>query len=194
MPDPPKTIRGEIGRVCVYAGSRAGARAEYLATARALGELLARRGIELVYGGGGLGLMGALANAAVDAGGSVIGVIPAHLAEREAAGRARGELRVVATMHERKLVMSELADCFIALPGGTGTLEELVEMLTWAQLRLHRKPCGLVNVQGYYDRLLAFLDHAVAEGFLSVADRSWLAVADSPAELLCELGRRVGGA
>jgi uncharacterized protein (TIGR00730 family) len=180
-----------LRRVCVYAGSRPGLRPEYARAAADLGGLLARRGIELVYGGGGVGLMGALADAAVAAGGRVIGVIPGHLAEREAAHRSLSELRVVATMHERKLAMSELSECFIALPGGTGTLEELVEMLTWAQLGLHRKPCGLLNVAGYYEPLIAFLDQAVGEGFLAAEDRAWLAVAASPQALLDELAKRL---
>jgi uncharacterized protein (TIGR00730 family) len=179
------------GRVCVYAGSRAGARPDYLSAARELGRLLGSRGIELVYGGGGVGLMGALAEAALAAGGRVIGVIPGHLAAREHADRAGGELRVVGTMHERKALMAELSECFIALPGGTGTLEELIEMLTWAQLGLHRKPCGLLNVAGYYDRLLGFLDQAVLEGFLGVEDRAWLLVADAAQPLLDQLARRV---
>jgi uncharacterized protein (TIGR00730 family) len=182
---------GRPRRVCVYAGSHSGRRPAYAAAARSLGRLLAREGIELVYGGGGLGLMGDLANAALAEGGRVIGVIPGHLAEREAAHRSLTDLRIVSSMHERKLLMSELADAFIALPGGTGTLEELVEMLTWAQLGLHAKPCGLINVEGYYDSLIEFLDGAVREGLLEAQDRAWLSVAPAPEPLLGELRARL---
>ncbi len=179
-------------RICVYAGSHQGRRPAYAASASSLGRLLAREGIELIYGGGGLGLMGVLADAALAAGGRVVGVIPGHLAEREAAHRSVTELRIVSSMHERKLTMFELAEAFIALPGGTGTLDELIEMLTWAQLGLHAKPCGLINVEGYYDSLLAFLDHAVDEGLLEARDRAWLSVAPAPEPLLAQLRARLG--
>jgi uncharacterized protein (TIGR00730 family) len=176
-----------VQRVCVYAGSSAGARPEYAAAARAIVELLADRGFGVVYGGGKVGLMGALADAALARGAEVIGVIPGHLEEREIAHEGLTELRVVGSMHERKAMMAELANAFIALPGGLGTLEELVEMLTWAQLELHSKPCGLLNVCGYYDPLIAFLDRAVAEGFLTTANRTLLTVSAEPAALLDEL-------
>lgn len=176
-----------VQRVCVYAGSSAGARPEYAAAAQAIVELLADRGFGVVYGGGKVGLMGALADAALARGAEVIGVIPGHLEEREIAHGGLTELRVVGSMHERKAMMAELANAFIALPGGLGTLEELVEMLTWAQLELHSKPCGLLNVRGYYDPLIAFLDRAVAEGFLTAANRTLLTVSPEPAALLDEL-------
>jgi hypothetical protein len=146
--------------------------------------LLADAGIGIVYGGGKVGLMGVLADAAIAAKTEVIGVIPSHLEQREIAHGGLTELRVVSSMHERKALMAELSGAFIALPGGIGTLEELIEMLTWAQLGLHDKPCGLLNVCGYYDDLIAFLDHAVEEGFLPTAGRETLKVAVEPAALL----------
>jgi uncharacterized protein (TIGR00730 family) len=155
------------GRVCVYAGSSAGAKPQYADAARALARTLCGRRRGIVFGGSRAGLMGALADEALARGGEVIGVIPRYLVEREVAHRSLTDLHVVGTMHERKALMAELADAFVALPGGIGTLEELVEMLTWAQLGLHAKPIGIVNVDGYYDNLLAFLQHAVGEGFLS---------------------------
>jgi uncharacterized protein (TIGR00730 family) len=179
-----------FGRVCVYAGSSAGARPQYAEAARALARALCARRRGIVFGGGRIGLMGALADEALARGGEVIGVIPRQLMEREAAHGSLTDLHVVATMHERKALMAELADAFIALPGGIGTLEELVEMLTWAQLGLHAKPVGIVNVDGYYDSLLAFLQHARSEGFLSPAHLGLLAVAADPETLLDELDRR----
>lgn len=179
---------GDIRRVCVYCGSNHGGRQVYRETARALGEELARRGWGLVYGGGGVGLMGVLAAAVAGAGGEVIGVIPRALMEREGvAADGLGELRVVGSMHERKALMAELSDAFVALPGGLGTLEELFETLTWAQLGLHRKPCGLLDVAGYYAELVALLDHAVAEGFVRPQHRELLVVGDEPGELLDRL-------
>lgn len=174
-------------RVCVYCGSSAGGRPEYLAAARELGESLARRGLGLVYGGASVGLMGAVADAALAAGGEAVGVIPEALLARELAHDGLTELHVVASMHERKALMSELADAFVALPGGLGTLEELAETLTWAQLGLHRKPSGLLDVAGYYDALVAFLDHAVREGLLRREHRALLLVADRADELLDRL-------
>ncbi len=171
-------------RVCVYAGSQSGGRPEYAAAAEAVARTLADREIGIVYGGGRVGLMGTLADAGMSAGAEVIGVIPRHLAERERAHRGLGELRVVGSMHERKAMMAELSGAFIALPGGIGTLEEIIEMLTWAQLGLHAKPCGLLNVLGYYDPLIAFLDGAVQEGFLAAASRTLLAVDSDPACLV----------
>jgi uncharacterized protein (TIGR00730 family) len=178
------------GRVCVYAGSSPGARPQYADAARALARVLCAQRRAIVFGGGRVGLMGALADEALARGGEVIGVIPRYLVEREVAHRSLTELHVVATMHERKAMMAELADAFVALPGGIGTLEELVEMLTWAQLGLHAKPIGIVNVDGYYDNLLAFLAHAVGEGFLTPANRELLTVRSDPEALLNELDRR----
>jgi uncharacterized protein (TIGR00730 family) len=178
------------GRVCVYAGSSPGARPQYADAARALARVLCAQRRAIVFGGGRVGLMGALADEALARGGEVIGVIPRYLVEREVAHRSLTELHVVATMHERKAMMAELADAFVALPGGIGTLEELVEMLTWAQLGLHAKPIGIVNVDGYYDNLLAFLADAVGEGFLTPANRELLTVRSDPEALLNELDRR----
>ena len=176
-------------RVCVFCGSRNGTRDQYVAAARRTGEALARRGIGLVYGGGGIGLMGVLADAAVSAGGEVIGVIPEALMAREVAHRGLPDLRVVASMHERKALMAELADAFVALPGGFGTLEEFCEALTWAQLGIHRKPCGLLNVEGFFDPLLSLFDHAVRERFVSPDHRSLVVVEEDPERLLDALSR-----
>lgn len=176
-------------RVCVFCGSRNGTRDQYVAAARRTGEALARRGIGLVYGGGGIGLMGVLADAAVSAGGDVIGVIPEALMAREVAHRGLPDLRVVASMHERKALMAELADAFVALPGGFGTLEEFCEALTWAQLGIHRKPCGLLNVEGFFDPLLSLFDHAVRERFVSPDHRSLVVVEEDPERLLDALSR-----
>ena len=176
-------------RVCVFCGSRDGTRSQYAAAAGGMGEALARRGIGLVYGGGGIGLMGVLADAALSAGGDVIGVIPESLMAREVAHRGLGDLRVVASMHERKALMAELSDAFVALPGGFGTLEEFCEALTWAQLGIHRKPCGLLNVEGFFDPLLSFFDHAVRERFVSPDHRSLVVVEEDPGRLLDALSR-----
>lgn len=170
-------------RVCVFCGANAGLREEYRSAARLLARALARRGLGLVYGGGNVGLMGTLADAMLLAGGEVIGVIPQRLVDKEVAHRGLTELRIVDTMHQRKAKMNELSDAFIALPGGYGTLEEFFEILTWSQLGIHRKPSGLLNVLGYYDSLLAMLDHAVAENFLLPANRK-LVIAETDAELL----------
>ena len=175
-------------RVCVFAGSSAGTRGEYQDAARALGRTLAERGIGLVYGGARVGLMGIIADATLTAGGEAIGVIPAALVAREIAHEGLTELRIVSSMHERKALMADLSDAFIAVPGGWGTLEEFFEVLTWAQLGLHRKPCGLLNVLGYFDGLLSFLEHAVGERFLRREYASMIAVAASPAALLDRLG------
>ena len=171
-------------RLCVFAGSSAGTRNEYRDAARGLGRALADRGIGLVYGGARVGLMGIVADTVLAAGGEAIGVIPATLVAREIAHEGLTELRIVSSMHERKALMADLSDAFVAVPGGWGTLEEFFEVLTWAQLGLHRKPCGLLNVQGYFDGLLSFLDHSVAEGFLRREYRSMIAVSASPAALL----------
>lgn len=174
-------------RVCVFLGSNAGRRPDYTQAAVALGTVLAREGIGLVYGGASVGLMGALADAALAAGGEVTGVIPQRLVEKEVAHHGLSDLRVVGSMHERKALMAQLSDAFVALPGGAGTLEELFEMWTWAQLGSHAKPCAVLNVAGYYDRLLGFLDHAAAEGFMRAAHRDMLLVADDPGGLLDRL-------
>jgi uncharacterized protein (TIGR00730 family) len=170
-------------RICVNCGSSPGTDPSFVAMARQLGRVLAERRIELVYGGADVGLMGAVADAALAAGGAVTGVIPSFFADRVShAGLTR--LHVVDSMHARKQMMFDLADGFIALPGGFGTIEELTELLTWAQLGTNRKPCGLLNVARYYDDFLAFLDHAVASGFMKQAHRDMLLVSDSPEELL----------
>jgi len=172
-------------RVCVFCGSNAGVREDYRNSAQALARALAGRALALVYGGGNVGLMGVVADAMLKAGGEVIGVIPQALVAREVAHRGLTELRIVDTMHQRKALMNELSDAFVALPGGFGTLEEFFEMLTWSQLGIHRKPSGLLNVSGYYDDLLAMLDHAAAEGFLLPANRK-LVIADTDADGLVQ--------
>ena len=171
-------------RICVYAGSNPGANEAYAEAARELARLLAERGIGVVYGGGRVGLMGILADSALAAGGEVIGVIPQDLVDREVGHDGLTELRIVASMHERKALMAELSDGFVALPGGIGTLEELIEIYTWSQLGLHDKPMGVLNVLGYYDGLATLLDHAVQEGFLRPQHREAMHTAASPAELL----------
>ena len=158
-------------RLCVFCGSRGGNDPRFAQAAVELGTLMAERDIGLVYGGGRVGLMGLLADAARAADGEVIGVIPQALAEREIAHSGLTELRVVESMHERKALMGELSDGFIALPGGFGTLEEFCEVITWSQLGIHRKPCGILNVAGYFTHLIAMFDYAVAQGFISVENR-----------------------
>ena len=172
-------------RICVFCGSSAGARPAFAAAAMSLAQHLARNRIGIVYGGGNVGLMGALADAALAAGGDVIGVIPHSLALKELAHRGVADLRVVGSMHERKALMAELSDAFIAMPGGYGTSEEFCEVLTWTQLGLHRKPCGLLNVEGYFDHLLTFFDHAVAEQFVKPVHRR-MVIADSDPALLTQ--------
>jgi hypothetical protein len=171
-------------RICVFCGSSAGARVAYVDAARLLAAELVQRKLGLVYGGGGVGLMGALADAMLAGGGEVIGVIPGPLAARELAHAGVTEMRVVASMHERKATMAALVDGFIALPGGLGTLEETLEILTWAQLGIHHKPVGVLNVEGYYDGLLRLLTHAVREGFVRPEYFALLLFGDTPAELL----------
>ena len=173
-----------MDRICVFAGSSPGARPEYAIAAQELGRALVARGLGLVYGGARVGLMGAVADTVLAGGGLVTGVIPEGLVTKEIAHDGLTELRVVASMHERKAMMNDLADGFIALPGGWGTLEEFFEVLTWAQLGLHRKPCGLLNAHGYFDRLLSFIDHSVGERFVRSQQRSMVLVANSPDELL----------
>lgn len=175
--------------VCVFCGSMPGENAEYLQAAAALGSLLAGRGITVVYGGGHVGMMGALADVALAAGGRVVGVIPQHLMRPELAHRQLTELHVVDSMHTRKRTMAERADAFAVLPGGFGTFEEMFEMITWLQLDLHRKPVCALNVRGYFDALLEFLRHAGAEGFIRPQYRGLLAVAATPDELLQQLQR-----
>lgn len=170
--------------VCVYCGSAPGARPAYAEAAQSLGRQLASRGLRLVYGGAARGTMGMLADAMLAAGGEVVGVIPELLVEKEIAHRGLMRLEIVPDMHQRKARMLELADAFVALPGGFGTLEELIETLTWAQLGLHGKPCALYNVDGYYDRLLSFLEHSVGEGFLREAHRDMLLTGEGAAEVL----------
>jgi uncharacterized protein (TIGR00730 family) len=178
-----------VRRVCVFPGSSPGADLAYRAAARDLGRRLAEREIEVVYGGASVGLMGAVADAALEAGGRVIGVIPQSLVDREVAHPGLSDLRVVESMHERKAVMAELSDAFVALPGGVGTLEELFEVYTWNQLGLHAKPLGLFNVRGYFDGLVRFLDHAVAERFVTAQHRSMLLVGEELGALLDGLDR-----
>jgi uncharacterized protein (TIGR00730 family) len=174
-------------RICVFCGSNVGARPSYIAAAVALAKYLASKKISIVYGGGRVGLMGALADAALDAGGEVTGVIPQSLVAKELSHTGLKDLRVVASMHERKAMMADLADGFIALPGGYGTFEEFCEILTWTQLGLQRKPCGLVNVDGYYDLLLKMFDHAVDERFLKPVHREMVISAGTPELLLDRL-------
>lgn len=171
-------------RVCIFAGSGSGVRPDYAAAALALAAACAERGLGIVYGGGSVGLMGVLADRALAAGAEVIGVIPAPLATKELAHGNLSELRVVESMHERKATMNALADGFVALPGGLGTFEETLEVLTWAQLGIHTKPVGVLNVAGYYDGLLRWLAHAVGEGFLRREHLGLLIVADEADELL----------
>ena len=173
-----------MNRLCVYCGSSSGADAGYAAAARDLASLLVAADIELVYGGGARGLMGILADAVLAGGGRVSGVIPRALHDREVAHEGLTELHVVDSMHERKSLMAVLSDGFVALPGGFGTLEEVIEVLTWGQLRFHEKPCGLLNVRGYFDSLVAYFDHAQRQGFLRPQHRAILMVANTPAELL----------
>ena len=180
-------------RVCVFCGSSSGTRPEYAGAARRFGAALAGRGLGLVYGGGHVGLMGVLADAVLDAGGEVVGVIPQALVDKELAHGGLTELLVVGTMHQRKALMADRADAFAALPGGFGTADELFEVLTWAQLGLHAKPVGLLNVAGFFGPLLGWVDVAVREGFLRPEHRDLLTVADEPEALLDLLRRRRSG-
>lgn len=173
-----------LRRIRVFCGSSSGAHPDYVAAARAVGALLARSGIGLVYGGASVGLMGAAADAAREAGGEVVGVIPRSLVEREVAHAGLEDLRIVCSMRERKTLMAELSDGFVALPGGIGTLEKIFEVWTWAQLGGHGKPCALLNTRGFFDRLLDVLDHVTTEAFLKPAYRAMLSVDPEPAVLL----------
>lgn len=178
-------------RICVFAGSNSGSQIEYLAAARELGHALVRRDLALVYGGARVGLMGALANAVLAARGHVTGVMPKALMAKEAVHKGLSDLRVVASMHDRKAMMADLADGFVALPGGWGTLEEFFEVLTWAQLGLHQKPCGLLNVRGFFDGLLSFIEHSIDERFVRREHRSMVIVSDAPDSLLERFERYV---
>jgi len=176
-----------LKRVCVYCGSGVGEHNGYADAARALGRALVARRIGLVFGGGRIGMMGVLAETVLQGRGEAIGVIPRHLEEKGLALTSLTSLRVVETMHMRKALMADLADAFIALPGGFGTAEEFFEALTWAQLSLHLKPCGLLNTQGYFDHLIRFVDHAAQEGFIHPTHRELMLVGDSPEGLLDRL-------
>ena len=177
-----------LQRICVFCGSSFGSHPAYREAAETVGRLLCRRGIELVYGGGNVGLMGVMADACLDGGGRVIGVIPQALFDKEVAHLGLTELRVVNSMHERKALMADLSDAFLALPGGYGTWDEFCEVLTWSQLGIQRKACALLNVNGYYDPFLEFADRAVSEGFLKDVNRELMLSDDDPARLLDRLG------
>jgi uncharacterized protein (TIGR00730 family) len=176
-----------VKRICVFCGSSPGARPEYADAAREMGRVLAESGTGLVYGGGRVGLMGIVADAVMQGGGEVIGVIPDALMRREVGHAGVTDLRVVGSMHERKAVMADLSDGFVAMPGGYGTFEEFCEVITWSQLGIHPKPCGLLNVAGYYAPLLAMFDHAVAEGFVRPPHRAMVLEESAPAPLLARM-------
>ena len=180
--------------ICVFSGSRIGRREDYARAAEALTDELRRRNMRLVYGGGDVGLMGVMADRMVAAGGEVIGVIPRSLVEREVAHHGVTQLHIVETMHERKALMAEFSDAFVAIPGGFGTLEELFEVVTWRQLGLHAKPCGLLNVAGYFDDLFRFLDGAVAADFMRESDRERLVADEQPGRLLERLQAEIKAA
>jgi len=171
-------------RVCVFCGSSTGNKREYVEHAEALGQLLAKRNIALVYGGGHVGLMGVVADAVLAAGGEAIGVIPQALADREIAHSGLTDLHVVDSMHTRKALMADLSDAFIAMPGGVGTFEEIFEAITWTQLGVHRKPCGFLNAAAFYTPLITFIDQAVSEGFIKPVHRKMIVVDDNPERLL----------
>jgi uncharacterized protein (TIGR00730 family) len=179
----------DMKRVCIFCGSSHGARPEYTAAAKELVRALAQRGLGMVFGGGGIGLMNVIADTALEMGVEIIGVIPEALVAKELAHGGLSDMRVVHSMHDRKAVMAELSDAFVALPGGYGTLEELFEVLTWSQLGLHRKPSGLLNVAGYFDPLLTFFDHALAEQFLRPKHRAMVLVESNPDRLLNRLAK-----
>lgn len=176
--------------LCVFCGSRFGKRAEYRAAAVAMGRAIAASGMHLVYGGGHVGLMGAAADAATEAGGQVTGVIPRHLWDLEVGHGGIDDLRIVDTMHERKAMMAELSDGFVVLPGGIGTMEEFFEVWTWGQLGIHAKPYGLLNIDGYFDPLIRFLDHMVAEEFLNAEHRQPVVIESDPERMLAALRER----
>jgi uncharacterized protein (TIGR00730 family) len=185
---------GELRRVCVFCGSKHGRQTAYTVAAQKLGRVLAARGIGLVYGGGDVGLMGEVADAVMAEGGEVLGVIPTFMVDHEVAHHGITQLEVVDSMHARKARMSELADGFLGLPGGWGTLEELFETVTWAQLALHGKPVGVLNVGGFFDELLSFLDHATSEGFVKETHRGLLLADDDTDRLLDRMEAHVAPA
>jgi len=170
--------------ICVFCGSSFGTRDSYADAARATGRVIAELGYTLVYGGARVGLMGTVADAALDAGGKVIGVLPRALEDKEIGHEGLSELHLVGSMHERKAKMADLSDAFIALPGGVGTLEEIFEIWTWGQLGYHRKPCGFLNIDGYYDHLIRFLDHQTEQGFTRDVMRDMVQIAGSPQEMI----------
>lgn len=178
--------------ICVFCGSREGKRPRYVKEAQHLGRLLVQRNIRLVYGGGSIGLMGKIADAVLEEGGYVVGVIPEKLAHKEIVHQGAQEMHIVDTMHTRKAKMATMSDAFIAMPGGYGTFEELFEVITWAQIGIHQKPIGLLNVEGYFDALLQFIDHAIAEGFVHADHRRLIVSAAQPDDLLEALGAYQG--
>ena len=171
-------------RLCIFCGSSLGTQSEFSHTARLLGKAMVRRGLGLVYGGGNIGLMGVIAETVLQEGSEVIGIIPEALEDKELAFHEITELRIVNTMHERKALMAELSDGFVAMPGGFGTLEEICEMITWAQLGIHHKPCGLLNTQGFFNSLLSFFDHQVRQGFITPSNRALVFEAKDPDSVL----------
>ena len=179
-----------LHRVCIFCGSSTGVRREYREAAEAIAIQLARRRVDVVFGGGCVGLMGVVADTALAHGGHVIGVIPSAMVAREIAHRGLPDLRIVSSMHERKALMASLSDAFIALPGGFGTFEEFCEVVTWTQLGLHRKPCGLLNVAGYYDPLVALFDRAVSDGFIRAENRGIVVTESDPEALIHRLNER----
>ena len=187
MSSSPQSLPHSISRVCVFCGSSFGREEEYRQAAAALGRELVARGWGLVYGGGSVGLMGAVADAVLLAGGEVTGVIPEMLATKELLHTGVTRMHVVPNMHDRKAMMAESSQAFVALPGGYGTFEELLEIITWAQLGIHRKPIGLLNVRGFYDPLVAMFDHAIAEGFIKPEQRRLIVISENPCQLLDQL-------
>jgi len=183
------TNGNSLKRICVFCGSSSGARQIYTAGAQKLGKAIVSHGMSLVYGGGSIGLMGIIADAVLKERGEVIGVLPQFLSVKEFAHQGLTELRLVSSMHERKAIMAELADAFIAMPGGFGTFDELFEIITWAQLELHEKPIGLLNVDGYFDLLLAFIDHVSKERFVQPKHNQLIVTSDDPHKLLAALIR-----
>jgi uncharacterized protein (TIGR00730 family) len=179
-------ILRHMRNICVFCSSNSGVRPDYLEAAGQLAQALVENEIGLIYGGASVGAMGVLADAVQDLGGSVIGVIPRSLVEKEIANTRLADLRVVESMHQRKALMADVADAFIALPGGLGTLDEFFEVVTWAQLGMHQKPCGLLNIAGYYDGLMGFLDHAVAEGLLRQEHRDMILVSGTAPDLISQ--------
>ncbi|MCY4356756.1 MAG: TIGR00730 family Rossman fold protein [Gammaproteobacteria bacterium] len=181
-------MNDKLRSICIYCGSATGADTQYAAAARELSREIVKRNMRLVYGGASIGLMGVVADTVLEAGGDAIGVLPKNLFRKEVPHENLTRMILVDSMHERKAKMAELADGFIALPGGLGTLEELLEMLTWSQLKIHEKPCAMLNVSGYYDQLIEFLDHSVLQGFIRSAHREMLIIDSQPAVLLdaCE--------